>query len=203
MKENRIICISREFGSGDHELGEHLSEKLGIKLFDSEIITKVAELCNVPEDFVEEQGEVRDFRGFLGVMPSGHAAADITRDFVVTSEKLFALQSIAIRQMAKDEGSCIFVGRCADVILQNQAECISVFVHSPLEDRIQRIMDLRQITEKEARKLIKRTDRERASYHNYYTKIKWGHPSNYHLVLNMGKLGMENAVDLISYYVER
>ena len=103
MKENRIICISREFGSGDHELGEHLSEKLGIKLFDSEIITKVAELGNVPEDFVEEQGEVRDFRGFLGVMPSGHAAADITRDFVVTSEKLFALQSIAIRQMAKEK----------------------------------------------------------------------------------------------------
>lgn len=66
MKENRIICISREFGSGGHELGEHLSEKLGIKLFDSEIITKVAELGNVPEDFVEEQGEARDFRGFLG-----------------------------------------------------------------------------------------------------------------------------------------
>ena len=66
MKENRIICISREFGSGGHELGEHLSEKLGIKLFDSEIITKVAELGNVPEDFVEEQGEARDFRGVLG-----------------------------------------------------------------------------------------------------------------------------------------
>lgn len=66
-----------------------------------------------------------------------------------------------------------------------------------------RIMDLRQITEKEARKLIKKTDRERASYHNYYTKVKWGHPSNYHMVLNIGKLGMENAVDLITYYVDR
>ena len=64
-------------------------------------------------------------------------------------------------------------------------------------------MDTEDVSEREAKRLMKKVDKERASYHNYYTKIKWGHPSNYHLVLNMGKLGMENAVDLISYYIER
>lgn len=202
MKPNTIICISREFGSGGHEIAEKLSRKLGIKLFDKEIISKVAEMGNLSEEYVERKGESRDFSFIFEVPPNAYLATDVNYDHVITSEKLFTLQSIAIKRMAEEEGSCIFVGRCADVILQEFENCYSFFICGSLEERIHRIKKIRGLTEKESKKLVKKTDRERASYHNFYTGVKWRHPSNYDLMINTTKMGIDKAVQVITDYVE-
>lgn len=202
MKPNTIICISREFGSGGHEIGERLSKELGIKLFDKEIISKVAEMGNLSEDYVKRKGEARDFSFIFEVPPNAHMATDVNYEYVVTSEKLFTLQSIAIKRMAKEAGSGIFIGRCADVILQDFENCYSFFICGPVEERIHRIKKLKGLTEKEAKKLVKKTDRERASYHNFYTGVKWQHPSNYDLMINTKRTGIDKAVQVIKDYVK-
>ena len=201
MRPNTIICISREYGSGGHEIAEKLSEDLGIKLFDKELIARVAKMADVSEEYISQREETGDYAYIFGV-PIGHPATTPMDECILTPEKLFVIQSIAIRQIAEQEKSCIFVGRCADVILQKLPGCHSFFIHSSEAVRIQRIMDTEDVSEREAKRLMKKVDQERASYHNYYTKIKWGHPSNYELVINTGRTGIDKAVKVIESYLE-
>ena len=126
MKENRIICISREYGSGGHEIAEKLSEDLGIKFFDKELIARVAKMADVSEEYISRREETGDYAYIFGV-PIGHPATTPMDECILTPEKLFIIQSIAIRQIAEQEKSCIFVGRCADVILQKIPGCHSFF----------------------------------------------------------------------------
>ena len=97
---------------------------------------------------------------------------------------------------------CIFVGRCADVVLKDHENCYSFFIHSPLEERIKRIVETEHVTERQAKKMIKQTDWERSSYHNYYTKQKWGDPGNYDLMINSARTGIQKAVEIIMDYVK-
>lgn len=200
MKSNAIICISREFGSGGRELAERLSQTLGIPMYDKELITRVAEEGDTSEEFVKNHEENPTYSHIFGI-PIGHPAQETVYDGILTPEKLFQIQSKVIKDIVKEQDSCIFVGRCADIILQNYQHCFTFFIHSPLEKRKQRIMEMENVTEKQATKLIKKTDWERSSYHDYYTKMKWGHPANYDMVLNMGRMSMDKAVDTIVRYV--
>lgn len=201
MKPNTIICISREFGSGGRELAQRLSEKLGIPMYDKELITRVAEEGDTSEEFVKNHEENPTYSHIFGI-PIGYPAQGAIYDGILTPERLFHIQSKVIKDIAQEQGSCIFVGRCSDIILQEYKNCFTFFVHSPLENRKKRIMETEQISKKQAAKRIKQIDWERASYHDYYTKIKWGHPSNYHLTLNMGKMDMDKAVDVVVRYIQ-
>lgn len=200
MKKNIIICISREYGSGGKELAERLGEKLGISVYDKEIISQVAQESGMSEEFVQNHEENPVYSHILCV-PMGHPASDKTYEGIMTPEKLFHVQSQVIQKIAKEEGSCIFVGRCADIILQNHENSYTFFIHRPKEDRIHRLMDIEGMSEKEAKKMVKKTDKERSTYHDFYTGIKWGHPSNYHMILNLSKMSMDQAVSLIEEYV--
>ena len=186
MKKNTIICISREFGSGGREVGQQLSKKLGIPFYDKEILARVAE----------------EVYSHIIKVPIGHRFPGVDTEEIMTPEKLFMIQAHVIHELAAENESCIFVGRCADVVLKDHENCYSFFIHSPLEERIKRIVETEHVTERQAKKMIKQTDWERSSYHNYYTKQKWGDPGNYDLMINSARTGIQKAVEIIMDYVK-
>ena len=194
MKKNTIICISREFGSGGREVGQQLSKKLGIPFYDKEILARVAEESDMSEEFVKNHEENAVYSHIINV-PIGHRFPGVDTEEIMTPEKLFMIQAHVIHELAAENESCIFVGRCAE-------NCYSFFIHSPLEERIKRIVETEHVTERQAKKMIKQTDWERSSYHNYYTKQKWGDPGNYDLMINSARTGIQKAVEIIMDYVK-
>lgn len=184
MTENAIICISRECGSGGRDLGDRIGEMLGIPVYGKELISKVAKKSDMSEEYVKNHEENPSYSHILGV-PIGHPALGVQYDGIMTPEKLFLVQTEVIKEIAREEKSCVFVGRCADIILQGRENLYSFFVHAPREYRIERIMETENLSRREAKKKVKQIDWERSSYHDYYTGIKWGHPSNYDLVLSL------------------
>ena len=202
MKKNTIICISREYGSGGRAVGELLSEKLGIPFYDKEILSRVAKESDMSEEFVKNHEESATYSHILNV-PIGHRFPGVETEEIMTPEKLFMIQAKVIHELASEHDSCIFVGRCADVVLKDHENCYSFFIHSPVKDRIKRLVETEGVSERQAKKMIKQTDWERSSYHNYYTKQKWGDPGNYDLMINTGKIDLEDAADLIIDYIEK
>ena len=182
MKKNTIICISREFGSGGREVGQQLSKKLGIPFYDKEILARVAEESDMSEEFVKNHEENAVYSHIINV-PIGHRFPGVDTEEIMTPEKLFMIQAHVIHELAAENESCIFVGRCA-------------------EERIKRIVETEHVTERQAKKMIKQTDWERSSYHNYYTKQKWGDPGNYDLMINSARTGIQKAVEIIMDYVK-
>ena len=201
MKKNTIICISREFGSGGREVGQQLSKKLGIPFYDKEILARVAQESDMSEEFVKNHEENAVYSHIINV-PIGHRFPGVDTEEIMTPEKLFMIQAHVIHELAAENESCIFVGRCADVVLKDHENCYSFFIHSPLEERIKRIVETEHVTERQAKKMIKQTDWERSSYHNYYTKQKWGDPGNYDLMINSARTGIQKAVEIIMDYVK-
>ena len=189
MKKNTIICISREYGSGGRAVGELLSEKLGIPFYDKEILSRVAKESDMSEEFVKNHEESATYSHILNV-PIGHRFPGVETEEIMTPEKLFMIQAKVIHELALEHDSCIFVGRCADVVLKDHENCYSFFIHSPVKDRIKRLVETEGVSERQAKKMIKQTDWERSSYHNYYTKQKWGDPGNYDLMINSARTGI-------------
>lgn len=201
MTENAIICISRECGSGGRDLGDRIGEMLGIPVYGKELISKVAKKSDMSEEYVKNHEENPSYSHILGV-PIGHPALGVQYDGIMTPEKLFLVQTEVIKEIAREEKSCVFVGRCADIILQGRENLYSFFVHAPREYRIERIMETENLSRREAKKKVKQIDWEWSSYHDYYTGIKWGHPSNYDLVINMAKSGIDRAASVIIEYIK-
>ena len=201
MTENAIICISRECGSGGRDLGDRIGEMLGIPVYGKELISKVAKKSDMSEEYVKNHEENPSYSHILGV-PIGHPALGVQYDGIMTPEKLFLVQTEVIKEIAREEKSCVFVGRCADIILQGRENLYSFFVHAPREYRIERIMETENLSRREAKKKVKQIDWERSSYHDYYTGIKWGHPSNYDLVINTEKSGSDRAAGAIIEYIK-
>ena len=201
MTENAIICISRECGSGGRDLGDRIGEMLGIPVYGKELISKVAKKSDMSEEYVKNHEENPSYSHILGV-PIGHPALGVQYDGIMTPEKLFLVQTEVIKEIAREEKSCVFVGRCTDIILQGRENLYSFFVHAPREYRIERIMETENLSRREAKKKVKQIDWERSSYHDYYTGIKWGHPSNYDLVINMAKSGIDRAASVIIEYIK-
>ena len=192
MKKNTIICISREYGSGGRAVGELLSEKLGIPFYDKEILSRVAKESDMSEEFVKNHEESATY---------SHIFPGVETEEIMTPEKLFMIQAKVIHELASEHDSCIFVGRCADVVLKDHENCYSFFIHSPVKDRIKRLVETEGVSERQAKKMIKQTDWERSSYHNYYTKQKWGDPGNYDLMINSARTGIEKAAKIIIDYI--
>lgn len=130
MTENAIICISRECGSGGRDLGDRIGEMLGIPVYGKELISKVAKKSDMSEEYVKNHEENPSYSHILGV-PIGHPALGVQYDGIMTPEKLFLVQTEVIKEIAREEKSCVFVGRCADIILQGRENLHSFFVHAP------------------------------------------------------------------------
>lgn len=199
MEKHVVICIGRQFGSGGQEIGEGLSKKLGIPLFDKEILKKAAADSGIVEEMFEKADEMptNSFLYTLSMGGHGHAMSFPGYGDYLTNDKLFLFQSNTIREMAEKE-SCIFIGRCADYILRERADMLSVFIHAPLAHRVEYLQRKRSMSVDEARALIKKSDRQRANYYNFYADGDWGAADNYDIAINSGKLGIERAVEVLA-----
>ena len=201
---NKIYTIGREFGSGGREVGEKLAAKLGIKLYDKELLQQAAKDSGFCEEIFENHDE-KPTNSFLYSLVmdtysvSGYSAAPFLD--MPLNHKVFLAQFETIKKIAEKE-SCVIVGRCADYALSDNPDCINIFIHADLDVRIKNVSRNLNITENKARDIINKTDKQRASYYNYYTSKKWGDSKSYNLSLDAGKLGTDNCVEMILKFRE-
>lgn len=187
--KNRIITISREFGSGGRTIGRQAAEKLGIPCYDAELIQKLAEESGFSESYVKEAGEYTP-HSFLSFAFSNRAQGPTNEDV------LWDLQYKVITELA-EEGPCVIVGRCADYILRDKADCLKVFIHADMAFRAERIVKIYGEREQSPEQRLRDKDKRRAAYHRFYTDMKWGHAQNYHITLNSGVLGIDRCTEII------
>lgn len=201
---NKIYTIGREFGSGGREVGEKLAAKLGIKLYDKELLQQAAKDSGFCEEIFENHDE-KPTNSFLYSLVmdtysvSGYSAAPFLD--MPLNHKVFLAQFETIKKIAEKE-SCVIVGRCADYALSDNPDCINIFIHADLDVRIKNVSRNLNITENKARDIINKTDKQRTSYYNYYTSKKWGDSKSYNLSLDAGKLGTDNCVEMILKFRE-
>jgi cytidylate kinase len=201
---NAIYTIGREFGSGGKVIGEKLAETLGIKLYDKELLQQAAKDSGFCQEIFENHDE-KPTNSFLYslVMDTYSAGNYSSAPFLdmPLNHKIFLAQFDSIKKIAQQE-SCVIVGRCADYALADEPDCINIFVHANLEDRIKWVSKRANITESKAKDQIQKNDKQRASYYNYYTSKKWGDSRSYDLTLNTSKLTTDQCVELIIKYRE-
>lgn len=189
---NRIITISREFGSGGRTIGKKLAEKLGISCYDSELLEKIAEQSGFAKEYVAEYGEYASGTSWI-------TQAFSIRDYLGHSyqDDLWAVQHRIITELAEKE-SCVIVGRCADYILRDKTECLRVFIHADMESRAKRIVEQYGERTDSPEKRLKDKDKRRAAYYHFYTDMNWGDVRNYHIALDSSKLGIDKCVDILA-----
>lgn len=199
MAEKTIICIGREYGSGGREIGEKLGKKLGIPCYDKVLLKQTAIDSGLAQSLFENADEKRTswlLNGFCSGNPTADAAMITSMDYL-TNDSLFFMQSRTIQKLAA-EGPCIFIGRCAETVLENLDGVISIFIHAEKEDRIQRIMKRQKIERRQAESLMNKIDKRRASYHNYYSDTKWGRSASYDMSISSSRFGIDGTVELIA-----
>ena len=190
--KNRIITISRQFGSGGRSIGKQLAQQLNIPCYDQELVDKIAAQSGLAKDFITESGEYTNYSSWF-------ANALATRDFSgrSTQDYLWSVQSKIILDLAQ-QSSCVIVGRCADYILRDVADCLTVFIHADMEKRAKRIVEQYGEREDSPEKRLRDKDKRRAAYYQFYTDMKWGDVENYHIALNSGILGLDQCVQLLA-----
>lgn len=194
-----IITIGRQFGSGGHELGQKLAARLNIPFYDRALLSAAAEHSGLTRDMIESLDEqpTNSFLYSLSVGSFGFSG-DVPMPL---NNQVFLAMTKAIRDIAA-EGSCVIVGRYAEYVLQDNENLVRVFVHADKASRVRRIMEKRGLNEKDAQALMNKTDKKRASYHDFYCDEKWGVTTSYDLSVNSALLGIDAAVDMIAHYVE-
>lgn len=197
MNNKLVITIGREFGSGGREIARKVAEKLNIKMYDKELISLISKNSGMCEDVVREFDETA-VNSFLYALSTGSfAGASVmsTTQSLSINDKAFINCSQTIKDLADNE-SCVIVGRCAESILKGRENLLSVFIYADLEQRIKRVCEHENITADSAESVIKRADKKRASYHNYYSDTRWGARNAYDLCIN-SKIGIDIAADII------
>ncbi|MGN0341552.1 MAG: AAA family ATPase [Roseburia sp.] len=199
MDDRTIITIGREFGSGGKAIGQALAERMGVKCYDKELLQLASKESGMCQEIFEHQDE-KPTNSFLYslVMDTyaigGYSAAPFME--MPLNHKVFLAQFETIKKIAAAE-SCVIVGRCADYALADNPNCLNVFVHADMPFKLKRVSADLDIPESKAKDIIKKTDRQRESYYNYYTNKKWGDSRSYDLCLDSSKLGIEACVDII------
>ena len=199
MSKKIIITIARQYGSGGREIGEKLSQALGIPLYDKEIIRTAANDGNLDHGVAIKADETAA-SSLLYTLALGSNVVETTMAFgyrMPINDKLFILQSDAIKSYAK-EGSCIIIGRCADYVLRNEANLLRLFIYGDLDHRKARVEQRHpEVKSSQIIDLINKTDKRRSSYYNFYTGNKWGKYDNYDVAINSSTFGIDGTVELL------
>lgn len=191
---NKIICIAREFGSGGHEIAVRTASKLGIRVYEKDLFRLACKYGELSEKMMESADETATNPYLFRTVHEGnyHVARGLP-----TSEVLFQLQSHEIRKIAQQE-NCIFVGRCADFVLQKEdVKILKVFVMAPTEWRINRKMEQEHLSREKAMRLVRKMDKRRKRYYEFYTGQAWGEPGYYDICIDTGRTEFEEAVSTI------
>ncbi len=197
----KILTISRQLGSGGWQIGKTLSEELGVPFYDKEIIKIAAKESGVSEEILKYYDE-RQTNSLLYSLSLGSFSA-ITDTIgginVPINDKVFEIQRNIIKRVA-DEGPCVIIGRCSDYILSDRDDVVNVFIYCDSDKRYKRIAERDNITISAATEFIKKTDRNRANYHNYYADNKWGEINSYDMCIN-SKIGIRKCVEILKTVV--
>lgn len=189
---NRIITISREFGSGGRTIGRQTAKKLGISCYDQELLDEMVKESGFAADYVKETSEYSPHNSWLS-----HAFSSRSMDGFSNEDFLWKLQVKIINEIAVKE-PCVIVGRCADYILRGKADLLTVFIHADLAFRSKRIVQVYGESDDVPAKRLREKDKRRQAYYQFYTDMKWGEAHNYHISLDSGILGIEKCEELIA-----
>ena len=192
---HKIITIARQFGSGGHEVGERLSERLQIPLYDRSLVEMAAEKMGISPISVEEVDETA-LHSFLATYRIPKQPNDVTGYGLPLNDSTYLTQTAIIEALAK-EGPCIIVGRCADYILRDHPGLIDIFLCADMEDRIARIMERYSLPRKDAASAVRHTDSRRRNYYENYTKQAWGSSESQQMLFNVSRLGIPRVVDIL------
>lgn len=196
MGKNIIINIGRQFGCGAKEIAVKLGEKLGIPVYDGELINKAAQDSGLSPDLFRKSDEKKLF-SISSLITVGYYTDNFT-----SGSSLFKMQSETIMKIAS-QGSAIIVGRCSDYILREHENSLNVFLTSPLEDRMRRACERLETCPEEAEDFVTKKDRNRADYYNQFTLGNWGQADTYDLCIDSSILGIEGTADFIIEYARR
>jgi cytidylate kinase len=192
-----LICIAREFGSGGHEIGKRLAEILGFQFYDQALVTKAISRSSISSEILEKVDEKKENSWLHSVV---YDAADQNLRGISANEAMFRMQSAVILEAAQKE-SCVFVGRCADDVLKKAGvDRLSLFITAPFTDRVKRKTKLLGKDEKTVTALIRKMDKQRKNYYNYYTGSNWGKPYHYDLCINSSTLGIERTAEALAVF---
>ena len=193
-----VITISRQFGSGGHEVGEKLAKRLELPFYDKELIALAAKKSGFSEEVFSDVDEKATssllYSMVMGSYAFGTRVPGINE--MPINDKLFIIQSDIIKKAAA-EGPCVIVGRCADYILREHPNCLHVFVHADKAARIKRIVGLGYCDEKKAHDFVTKKDKQRANYYNFYSNNRWDDLQNYDLTIDTSRFSVDLAVDMI------
>ena len=202
MNGKTVITIGREYGSAGHEIGQKLAHDLGIKCYDKELLALAAKESGLCEELFVNNDE-KPTNSFLYSLVMDTYSLGYTTSYVdmPINQKVFLAQFETIKKLA-DKESCVIVGRCADYALESYPHAMSVWISADLATRVDRIKRLYQLNDSKANDLIRKTDKRRASYYNYYSSKKWGEAKGYDICLNSGKLGIDGTIEVIKKFIE-
>ena len=197
-----IINVGRQLGSGGHDIGRMLALDFGAKYYDRELLNLAAKESGFSEKFFEENDERKGFlKGLFNVQTSHFSGSSLYKSNF-SQESLFQFQSDAIRKAAA-EGSCVFVGRCADYVLRDFPNVVNIFVTASMDYRIRQIMNKQHLDEEAARNYIEKRENQREEYYNYYTGKKWGYAASYDLCVDSSVLGIMETEKLIAEFIRK
>ena len=202
MKLNPIITVGRQYGSGGREVAKKLAQTMNISFYDKELLAEASKDSGICQEVIETYDEKQEKRSFFSMF-GAQGRMDPANMYLEMpmNQRIFLAQFDTIRRIA-DEGSCVIVGRCADYVLSDHPNVLNVFIKADMENRIQRIIKLYQMDPMKAEETIRKADKQRATYYNYYATGTWGDVNNYHLCVDTGVLGVDGAVELIRRAVE-
>ncbi len=197
-----IINIGRQLGSGGHDIGRMLALDFQAKYYDRELMNLAAKESGFSEKFFEQNDEKKGFfKGLFNVQTS-HVSGGSMYKTNFSQESLFQFQSDAIIKAAR-EGSCVFVGRCADYVLRDFGNTVNIFVSASMPYRIEQIMNKQHLDYEAARKFIEQKESKRAAYYNYYTGKKWGAAESYDLCIDSSILGFVETEKIIADFIRK
>ena len=184
----RIITIAREYGSGGRLIAQKVAEKVGLFYYDNEVIDLAAKEMGMDVDAIPKLSEQKS-SSFMYTMSSAAFSLPL-------NDQVFVMQSKIIRHLANHD-SCIIVNGCADYILEDYDDVLTIFIHAPLESRIHRVKEVYKEQHDDYKKYVMKRDKGRSNYYNYYTTKKWGHLKNFDLTIN-SDLGIERVAQIIA-----
>jgi len=194
MEKQLLIAIGREFGSGGHEIAEKLSQRLGIKLYDRNFVEEMSMAKGYDSHAMEKYDE----------KPVNHFLTRSVNGYTNSIEKHVADNQFAyLKSLAEKGESFVIVGRCAETVLKDYPQMISIFILGDMEVKQQRVQEIYQLSASEALAKMKRHDKKRKVYHNYYADGKWGDSRTYDLTINSSCLGIDETVELLLTYIEK